>query len=72
MTPLGGFCALTLISLRLSDKAPEKITNKPQITASVVLLFDRRVCVSLVHVCVKVSGLKEAPVHLEDVVQPAE
>lgn len=41
MTPLGGFCALTLISPRLSDKAPEKITNKPQISASVVLLFDR-------------------------------
>lgn len=74
MTPLGGFCAVTLISLRLPDKAPEKITNKPQITASVVLLLDRRVCVSLVCVCVGASalGVEEAQVHLQDVVQPEE
>lgn len=63
----GGFCALTLISLRLPDKAPEKITNKPQITASVVSLFDSRVCAILESVC---SGVMEAQVHLRRVGQP--
>lgn len=42
----GGFCALSLISARPPDKAPGKITNKPQITASVASLRDRSVGMS--------------------------
>lgn len=71
VTPLGSFCALTLISPCLPDKAPKKITNKPQITASVVLQLDRSVCEFGVFVYGGL-GVKAALVHLQDVVQPEE
>lgn len=73
LTPFGGFCALTLISLRLPDKAPKKITNKPQITASVVLQLDRSMREFSVCVCECVWRFwGSTSFDLQDVVQPEE